>query len=72
MAETDLRPNIRIEISNNLVESELMEVEEEENEASGREEGEIWEDSANVSEPAIRITPQPGNRVSANKARITY
>lgn len=62
MAETDIRPNIRIEISNNLVEPESMDVDEE-NKASGREEGEIWEETA-APQAAVKTASKPGNRVS--------
>lgn len=59
MAEAEARPNIRIEISNNLVDS--MEVDDE-NSATGREEGEIWEENPPLPQAAPQ-TVTLGNRV---------
>lgn len=59
MAEAEIRPNIRIEISNNLAES--MDVDEEDK--TGREEGEIWEENAATPEAAPQVVPKAGNRV---------
>lgn len=63
MAEADVRPNIRIEISNNLAETELMEVDQE-NKALGIEEGEIWEERPITPQIEPKIVPKSGNRVS--------
>lgn len=64
MADADVRPNIRIEISNNLAESESMEVDDDENRSLGREEGEICEDSSSALLTEPQIVPKLGNRVS--------
>lgn len=61
MAEAEIRPNIRIEISNNLADS--MEVDEDDKTA-GREEGEIWEESSTLPKEAPEIVPKFGNKVS--------
>lgn len=62
MTETETRPNIRIEISNNLADS--MEVDQD-NEPAGREEGEIWDESSTTQQAVPEITPKFGNRVSS-------
>lgn len=70
MSEAE-RPNIRIEISNNLAES--MEVDGENQTQSGREEGEIWEENSSILQAIPQIVPKQGNRVSsklANFARL--